>query len=402
MSKRVITMRMVIMLIILAAVFGVIFGWKAFVGMKINEYFDNMPQPAAAVSTYKAQPDSWALMLEAVGTVKAVNGVDVTSQVAGEVRKIEFESGDTVKKGDVLIVLESAADRARLQALQATARLSRQEFDRYQRLYKQGSISKSELDNRRSQRDQAMAQAKAQQEQLNYKTVRAPFDGRLGIRQVDLGQYLQPGTPVVSLAQLEPIFVNFSLPEQELSKVEQGFKVRVNLDAFPDETFEGEISAIEPGVDAATRNVSIQASFENPEHKLRPGMFAKVNIQLPQAEQVVVVPRTAISYAPYGNAVFVLQDDNSGKPASDEADSDKADSEDADGDKADAKAGKIVKKRFVKLGRQRGDLVAIVEGLKPGDVVATSGLLKLRNDTKVKIENDVQPEANPTPTPGNS
>ena len=402
MSKRVITMRMVIMLIILAAVFGVIFGWKAFVGMKINEYFDNMPQPAAAVSTYKAQPDSWALMLEAVGTVKAVNGVDVTSQVAGEVRKIEFESGDTVKKGDVLIVLESAADRARLQALQATARLSRQEFDRYQRLYKQGSISKSELDNRRSQRDQAMAQAKAQQEQLNYKTVRAPFDGRLGIRKVDLGQYLQPGTPVVSLSQLEPIFVNFSLPEQELSKVEQGFKVRVRLDAFPDETFEGEISAIEPGVDAATRNVSIQASFENPDHKLRPGMFAKVNIQLPQAEQVVVVPRTAISYAPYGNAVFVLQDDDSGKPAGDKADSEKADSKDADGNKADAKAGKIVKKRFVKLGRQRGDLVAIVEGLKPGEVVATSGLLKLRNDTKVTIENDVQPEANPTPTPGNS
>ena len=402
MSKRVITMRMVIMLIILAAVFGVIFGWKAFVGMKINEYFDNMPQPAAAVSTYKAQPDSWALMLEAVGTVKAVNGVDVTSQVAGEVRKIEFESGDTVKKGDVLIVLESAADRARLQALQATARLSRQEFDRYQRLYKQGSISKSELDNRRSQRDQAMAQAKAQQEQLNYKTVRAPFDGRLGIRKVDLGQYLQPGTPVVSLSQLEPIFVNFSLPEQELSKVEQGFKVRVRLDAFPDETFEGEISAIEPGVDAATRNVSIQASFENPDHKLRPGMFAKVNIQLPQAEQVVVVPRTAISYAPYGNAVFVLQDDDSGKPAGDQADSEKADSKDADGNKADAKAGKIVKKRFVKLGRQRGDLVAIVEGLKPGEVVATSGLLKLRNDTKVTIENDVQPEANPTPTPGNS
>ena len=402
MSKRVITMRMVIMLIILAAVFGVIFGWKAFVGMKINEYFDNMPQPAAAVSTYKAQPDSWALMLEAVGTVKAVNGVDVTSQVAGEVRKIEFESGDTVKKGDVLIVLESAADRARLQALQATARLSRQEFDRYQRLYKQGSISKSELDNRRSQRDQAMAQAKAQQEQLNYKTVRAPFDGRLGIRKVDLGQYLQPGTPVVSLSQLEPIFVNFSLPEQELSKVEQGFKVRVRLDAFPDETFEGEISAIEPGVDAATRNVSIQASFENPDHKLRPGMFAKVNIQLPQAEQVVVVPRTAISYAPYGNAVFVLQDDDSGKPAGDKADSEKADSKDADGNKADVKAGKIVKKRFVKLGRQRGDLVAIVEGLKPGEVVATSGLLKLRNDTKVTIENDVQPEANPTPTPGNS
>ena len=348
----------------------------------------------AAVSTYEARPDSWALMLEAVGTVNAVNGVDVTSQVAGEVQKIEFESGDTVKKGDVLVTLESAADRAQLNALQATARLSRQEFDRYERLFKQGSISKSELDNRRAQRDQSMAQAQAQQEQLNYKTVRAPFDGRLGIRQVDLGQYLQPGTPVVSLTQLEPIFVDFSLPEQELSKVEQGLKVRVRLDAFPDQTFEGEISAIEPGVDAATRNVNIQARFENADRKLRPGMFAKVDIQLPQAEEVVVVPRTAISYAPYGNAVFVLQNadtGNNGEQATGQS-----------GDQSDGEPQKIVKKRFVKLGRQRGDLVAVVDGLKPGEVVATSGLLKLRNDAKVTIENDVQPSADPTPTPGNS
>ncbi|MCU5788647.1 efflux RND transporter periplasmic adaptor subunit [Alloalcanivorax marinus] len=390
MSKRIISKRMVIMLIILAVVFGLIFGFKAFVGMKMNEFFDNMPQPAAAVSTYEARPDSWALMLEAVGTVNAVNGVDVTSQVAGEVQKIEFESGDTVKKGDVLVTLESAADRAQLNALQATARLSRQEFDRYERLFKQGSISKSELDNRRAQRDQSMAQAQAQQEQLNYKTVRAPFDGRLGIRQVDLGQYLQPGTPVVSLTQLEPIFVDFSLPEQELSKVEQGLKVRVRLDAFPDQTFEGEISAIEPGVDAATRNVNIQARFENADRKLRPGMFAKVDIQLPQAEEVVVVPRTAISYAPYGNAVFVLQDADTGNNG-----------EQATG-QSDGEPQKIVKKRFVKLGRQRGDLVAVVDGLKPGEVVATSGLLKLRNDAKVTIENDVQPSADPTPTPGNS
>ena len=382
MSKRILSKRMVIMLIILAIVFGAIFGFKAFVSMKMNEFFDNMPQPAAAVSTYEARSDSWARILEAVGTVNAVNGVDVTSQVAGEVEKIQFESGDTVSKGDTLVVLESAADRAQLNALEATSRLSRQEFDRYQRLYKQGSISKSELDNRRAQRDQAAAQAAAQREQINYKTVRAPFDGILGIRRVDLGQFLQPGTPVVSLTQLEPIYVDFSLPEQELSKVEKGLKARVRLDAYPEQPFEGEITAIEPGVNEATRNVALQATFDNADGKLRPGMFADVTIQLPQSQDVVVVPRTAISFAPYGNAVFVVQD----------------------GEKKneDGEIQKVVKKRFVKLGRRRGDLVAVVEGLKAGEVVATSGLLILRNDATVTIENDVKPSAEATPTPDNS
>jgi membrane fusion protein (multidrug efflux system) len=384
MSKRIFSKRMVIMLIILAVVFGLIFGFKAFMGKMMNDFFDNMPQPAAAVSTYEARQDNWASILEAVGTVNAVNGVNVTAQVPGEVEAIEFESGDSVKKGDVLIRLE------------ATAGLARQEYDRYQRLFKQGSISRSELDNRRAQRDQAVAQAQAQREQLNYKTVRAPFDGVLGIRQVDLGQFLQAGTPVVSLNQLQPIFVDFALPEQELSRIEKGLKVRVTLDAYTDQQFEGEISAIEPGVSEATRNVSVQARFENEDNKLRPGMFASVDIQLPQSEDVVVIPRTAISYAPYGNAVFVLKD------APQKGESDENEESDADSEKKAEGADKIVKKRFVKLGRRRGDLVAVIDGLKPGEVVATSGLLKLRNDAAVTIENDVQPSTEATPTPGNS
>ena len=396
MSKRIFSKRMVIMLIILAVVFGLIFGFKAFMSKMMNDFFDNMPQPAAAVSTYEARQDNWASILEAVGTVNAVNGVNVTAQVPGEVEAIEFESGDSVKKGDVLIRLEAAADRAQLNALEATAGLARQEYDRYQRLFKQGTISRSELDNRRAQRDQAVAQAQAQREQLNYKTVRAPFDGVLGIRQVDLGQFLQAGTPVVSLNQLQPIFVDFALPEQELSRIEEGLKVRVALDAYPDQRFEGEISAIEPGVSEATRNVSVQARFENEDNKLRPGMFASVDIQLPQSEDVVVIPRTAISYAPYGNAVFVVKDAPQKGEAGENAESGAVRFFIAVG------ADKIVKKRFVKLGRRRGDLVAVIDGLKPGEVVATSGLLKLRNDAAVTIENDVQPSADATPTPGNS
>lgn len=393
MSKRIFSKRMVIMLIILAVVFGLIFGFKAVKNKMINDFLDNMPQPAAAVSTYEARQDNWASILEAVGTVDAVNGVNVTAQVPGEVESIDFESGDSVRKGDVLIRLEAAADRAQLNALEATAGLARQEYDRYQRLFKQGTISRSELDNRRAQRDQAVARAQAQREQLNYKTVRAPFDGVLGIRQVDLGQFLQAGTPVVSLSQLQPIFVNFALPEQELSSISEGLKVRVTLDAYPDQQFEGEISAIEPGVSEATRNVSVQARFENEDKKLRPGMFASVDIQLPQSQDVVVIPRTAVSYAPYGNAVFVVKD----APPKDQAEDGEA-----EGDKKAEGTDKIVSKRFVKLGRRRGDLVTVIDGLKPGEVVATSGLLKLRNNAAVTIENDVRPSADATPTPGNS
>lgn len=381
MSKRIVSKRMVIMLIAVAILFGLVFGFKAFRNHMITQFLDNMPQPPAAISTYTARQDNWALSLEAVGTVNAVNGVDVTTQVGGEVQSIEFKSGDKVKKGEVLVVLESASSKAQLNALQATAHLTDQQFDRYQRLYKQGSISKSELDSRRAERDQAVAQAQAQREQINYKTVRAPFDGVLGIRKVDLGQYLQPGTPVVSLAQLNPIYVDFALPEQDLGKVKDGLKARVTLDAYPDQTFEGAITAIEPGVEQSTRNFTAQATFQNDDHKLRPGMFAHVAVQLPQSADVVVVPRTAISYAPYGNTIYVVEDGEKDK---------------------DGKTQKIVKKRFVKLGTQRGDLIAVTEGVKAGEVVATSGLLKLRNNAQVRIQNDVKPEADANPHPSNS
>lgn len=381
MSKRIVSKRMVIMLIAVAVLFGLVFGFKAFKNHMITQFLNNMPHPAATISTYKAHKDQWALSLNAVGTVNAINGVDVTTQVGGEVDSIQFQSGDRVKKGDVLVTLEAGSAKAQLRALQASAKLAELQFNRYQRLYKQGNVSKSELDNYRAQRDQAVAQAQAQQEQVGYKTVRAPFDGVLGIRKVDLGEYLQPGTPVVSLDQLSPIYVNFSLPEQDLSQVHKGLKVHTTLDAYPNQTFDGTISAIEPGVDKTTRNFTAQATFANDDNKLRPGMFAQVDIQLPQSSDVVVVPRTAISYAPYGDTVYVVEDGPKGK---------------------DGKAQKIVKKRFVKLGMQRGDLIAVLKGVKPGETVATSGLLKLQNNAPVVINNSVKPSAEANPHPDNS
>ena len=381
--------RMIIMLVACAVVFGLVFGLKGMLNFGMNQFFDNMPMPAATVTATEAVSDEWVLALDAVGTVRAVNGVEVTTQVAGEVEKIHFNSGDEVEEGAVLVSLDARTDSAQLKALEAAARLAEQEYERFQTLFKQGSISRSELDRRQSERDQAIATANAQRERVAQKTLRAPFSGKLGIRQVDLGQYLNPGNAVVTLQQLDPIYVNFSLPERDQTLLQSGLAVRASLSAMPGEFFEGEISAIEPGVDPTTRNFNVQASFANKEQKLRPGMFARISIQLTNSEQVVVVPRTAIQYAPYGNSVYVITEKQSEAVEGEE-------------DAAPAEPTLIVKRRFVTTGSERGDLVAVTEGLQAGERVATSGLLKLRNDATVIINNKVEPSSEIDPRPDNS
>lgn len=362
---------MIIMLVACAVIFGGIFGWKWFVGMKINQYFNNMPVPAATISTAEAKRATWSETLSAVGTVEAINGIAVTSRTSGVVESIRFQSGDQVDKGDLLITLEQKEDKASLAALQAAATLAEQNLQRYQRLYKKGSVSKAQLDEMQSKRDQAAAQAKAQKARLEYKDINAPFSGQLGIRQVDLGQYIAPGTSIVMLQSLSPIYVSFALPEQELPKIAEGLPVTVKVESQPGKTFKGEIDAVNPGVDPATRNFSVQAKFANASKLLRPGMFASVNIGLPGSHEVVVVPRTAVKYNPYGDLVFVVIEEE-GK---------------------DGKTTKKVVSRFVKLGEARGDMIVVTQGLKPGEVVASSGLLKLRNNLPVKIDNSVQPPA---------
>ncbi|MGB1221246.1 MAG: efflux RND transporter periplasmic adaptor subunit [Alcanivoracaceae bacterium] len=377
------TKRMLIMLLATGAVFGVVFGIKGLFSYMMNKGINEAPPPVVAVSTTAVEADSWALSIGTVGSIRAVNGVELATEVEGTVAKILFRSGEAAEQGDVLVELDASADKAQLKALRAAARLAQQDYERFASLFRQGSVSRSELDRKESERDQAAATADAQAERVAKKTLRAPFSGQLGIRHVDQGQFVAPGTTVVSLFQMDPIFVNFSLPEQQLPLISEGLDVQVRLTSQPDEVFSGEITAIEPGVDTATRNFNVQATLANPDGKLRPGMFARVRIQLPNSEDVLVVPRTAISYAPYGNSVYVIA------PAEDS---------EGEGDSTSLMA----QKRLVKLGNERGDLVAITEGLEAGERVATSGLLKLRNGAPVKEENDVQPPADPTPNPDNS
>lgn len=374
--------RMVWMLVITGVIFGGVFGFKWFGGKMMNQYFDTMPVPPASVSSANAESVQWNTSLSGVGTVVASNGTNVTTESAGIVSALHFESGAMVKKGDLLLTLSSANEQAQLQRLQAQAHLTEADLGRLQRLYKLEAISKSELDKGQADASAAIAAVSAQQALLAQKSIRAPFTGQLGIRNVNLGQFLSPGTAIVNLQALKPIFIDFTLPEQNLATVLVKQTVTTRIDAQPDRIFSGKVAAIEPLVDSKTRNFKVRASFDNNDGALRPGLFARAEIVLPDAHTVITVPRTAISYNPYGNSVYVIQ---------------------AAPTKAGSKAGDlIVIRRFIKTGEARGDLVAVTEGLKTGEKVATSGLLKLQNNAHVIINNRVQPSASATPTPADS
>ncbi|GAA4859121.1 efflux RND transporter periplasmic adaptor subunit [Luteimonas vadosa] len=373
------------MLLAALVVFGGVFAVKAFFSAQTNAFFDNMPQPPVAVSSTTAKAQRWSDTAEAVGTLVAVNGTDVTTEAGGVVRAIGFEPGQPVQAGTVLVRLNSANEQATLRALQAAARLAAVQRDRWQQLSSEQLVSKDEAQQRATSAATAQAQVEAQRALIEQKTIRAPFSGVLGIRRVNLGQYLSPGTPIVSLQQLDPIHLDFSLPEGQMGKVVEGTQIRATVDALPGKTFEGRITAIEPQVDPDTRNFRLQATLQNPDHALHPGSFAQVRFDLGGERKVVVVPQTAVSFNPYGNAVYVIsrvkrrdgETDMQGQPLT--------------GDKL------VVKQRFVTTGATRGDLVVVTDGLAPGEEVVTSGLLKLRNDAEVTINNTVQPGAQARP-----
>jgi membrane fusion protein, multidrug efflux system len=381
--------RMIWMLIGALVVFGGVFAVKAMISKGTNQFFDNMPQPAVAVSSAIAQKHRWSDAAEAVGTFRASNGADVTTESGGVVRAIEFEPGQRVKAGTVLVRLNSANELAVLKSLEASARLAAVQRDRWTQLARDQLVSKDEAQQRATAAATAQAQVDAQRALIEQKTIRAPFSGVLGIRKVNLGQFVAPGDAIVSLQQLDPIFLDFALPEQQMGAVSDGVPVRATVDAVKGRVFDGRVTAVEPQVDPSTRNFTAQATLSNPDGALRPGAFAHVTFDVGGERDVIVIPQTAVSFNPYGNAVFVIsktprkegEKDMQGKPLT--------------GDKF------VVQQRFIKTGATRGDLIAVTEGLKPGEQIVTSGLLKLRNGAEVTINNKVQPTAEAKPAPEN-
>ena len=384
-SKPNASLRWILMLVGVVVVFGGVFLVKAMFAKGTNDFFDHMAQPAVTITASAAKQDRWSNANEAVGTLVAVNGIDVTAESGGVVRSIEFQAGQPVQAGTVLVRLNTANEDAVLKALESSAQLAQTQAQRWQALGRDHLVSVDDVQTRTTAAASARAQVDAQRALIAQKTVRAPFSGVLGIRRVNLGQFISPGTAVVSLQQLDPIFVNFNLPEQLIGKLAQGSTITATVDALPGQTFTGTITALDPQVDPATRNFTVQATLPNPGGALRPGTFAKVGFGLGGERDVVVIPQTAVSFNPYGNAVFVItkvarkpgETDPQGKPLT--------------GDKL------VVTQRFIKTGTTRGDLIEVTAGLKPGEQVVTSGLLKLRNGSEVIINNDVQPSADARP-----
>lgn len=384
-SKPNVAMRWTLMLVGVIVVFGGVFLIKAIFAKGTNDFFDHMAQPAVTISAAPAKQARWSNDTDAVGTLAAVNGIDVTAESGGVVRSIEFKAGQPVQAGAVLVRLNTANEEAVLKALESSAQLAQVQAQRWQALGRDKMVSLDDVQTRTTAAANARAQVEAQRALIAQKTVRAPFSGVLGIRRVNLGQFISPGTAVVSLQQLDPVFVNFSLPEQLIGQIAEGASVNATVDALPGRSFTGTITAVDPQVDPATRNFTVQATVPNPDGALRPGSFAKVSFGLGGERDVVVIPQTAVSFNPYGNAVFVIskvarepgETDAQGKPLS--------------GDKF------VVTQRFIKTGATRGDLIEVTSGLKPGEQVVTSGLLKLRNGSEVLIDNTVQPSADAQP-----
>jgi membrane fusion protein (multidrug efflux system) len=336
--------------------------------------------PPEAVTTIVAKQETWPATLNVIGTAAAVQGVTVSADLPGKVERIAFDSGKSVNAGDVLVELDTRQERAQLAATEAQRDLARINFDRMQQLVKQGVLAQTEYDNATAQQKATEAQVGEIRATIARKTIRAPFSGILGLRQVNLGQYLSAGDAIVPLQSLNPIYVNFGVPQQTAAQVRVGRNLRVSSDDVGGIKFAGRVTALDSVVNEATRNVEVQATLANPGGKLRPGMFVQVEIAPGTNHPVITLPATAINYAPYGDSVYVVSDlkDPSGKTY------------------------RGVRQQFVKVEGSRGDQVAVVSGVKPGDEVVSSGVFKLRNGAAVQVNNKVQPGNDPAPKPEDS
>ena len=374
------TKRMVIMLIGVAVILGGVFGYGTFYNRMVAKFMASRGIPPQTVSTIKADISEWQPEMRAVGTLRAVRGADLSAQVSGIVSEVHFESGSEVAEGALLVKLMDADDVAKLNALKATAALAKITYDRDTQQFKSQTISKQALDTDEQNLRNAEAQVAQQQALVNYKSIKAPFAGQLGIRQVDIGQYLSSGTPVVTLQALDPIYFDFSVPQQALDVLKTGQTVALETDTYPGQTFTGTISAISPKIDPATRNVQVRASLQNTDRKLLPGMYASVNIHYGEAQPYVTLPQTAVAYNPYGTMVYIVDHQGADK---------------------DSKQPAIVHQKFITTGDTRGDQVAIMTGVSDGDEVVTAGQNKLNNGSTIIVNNSVQPSNDAAPTPPN-
>lgn len=367
--------RMILMLIVTAAIISALGFFKFQQFQAAAQQAAAFQPPPEAVTTIVAKQVKWPVTLGLIGTTAAVQGVSVSADLPGIVSKIAFESGQSVREGDLLVQLDTRQEEAQLAAVEAERDLARLNFDRLQGLVNEGAITRAEYDQAAAQQKQTEARVGEIRATIERKTIRAPFSGVLGIRQVNLGQYLSSGNPVVPLQSLDPIYVNFGVPQQRAGEVRVGRQVRITTEDAAGVTFAGQVTAIDSTVDEATRNIQVQATLSNPRSRLRPGMFVQTEVIVGASRSVVALPASAISYAPYGDSVFIVADLKAPNGAT----------------------YRGVRQQFIKLEGTRGDQVAVISGVRPGDEVVTSGVFKLRNGAAVVVNNKMQPSNDPSP-----
>ena len=369
--------RMLIMLAAVGLLFGAIFGYKAFQAQMNKRFMASQQMPAVTVSAIKAEFHPWQPQLKAVGSLRAVRGVDVTSEISGLVRTLHFNPGDEVREGHLLVRLNADSDLALLRSLEAAAELAGTVYERDKKQLAVQAISQATLDADAADLKSKHAQVEQQRAIVAKKTIRAPFAGRLGISTVNPGQYINPGDKIITLQSLSSIYADFYLPQQELSRVSLGQNILVASDTHPGRTFTGKITTINPKVESDSRNVQVEATINNPRHELFPGMYVSVEVKTGKEELYLTLPQAAVTYNPYGETVYIIEE----------------------GKTPDGSPLLKVKQTFITVGPTRGDQVAVLKGIKEGDMVVTSGQLKLKPGSTVTINNQVQPSNDAAPRP---
>jgi membrane fusion protein, multidrug efflux system len=367
---------------IILTVLGLLIVVGGLVGVKVLQFQTMFAQSAQAaappesVATSEVSETTISPTLDAVGSVVAVQGVTLNAEITGTIRRIAFESGASVQSGAVLVELDTSVERAQLEAATASRDLAKINLDSGRSLIDSGAIAMAQWNTLEAQAKQSEAEVARLNALIAKKTIRAPFSGKTGMRQVNLGQLVGAGDAIVALQSVDPVYVDFALPQQRMSQLSTGSKVSVTTDSVANKTFEGEVSAINPTLDAATRSVRLRATLKNPDRQLYPGMFTKVQLAMPTQEKVLLVPSTAVMFAPYGDSVYVVDNKDPKSPTA--------------------------QQKFVRLGQAQGDYVVVLDGLKPSDTVVTTGAFKLRNGASIVINNELKPEPSLKPNPSDT